>query len=508
MQLTLQLHAADNVAVARTELLPNVLLPELNGLAVVDTIPRYHKLATQPIAKNDLIIKYNQVIGIASADIKPGEYVHSHNCFLPREGLPKRAVTQKSNAIAGGKNSPLPDHFMGYLRADGQVGTRNYIGILTSVNCSATVAKLIEKHFATSDMLQAFDNVDGVVAFTHATGCGMGMGEGYDLLNRVYQGYSRQPNFAAVLMIGLGCEVMQLDQFKDRSRLREDTRFRSLVIQREGGTRNSVAAGIKIVEDMLVQAQSQSRVPVPISELKVGLQCGGSDALSGITANPSLGAAMDYLTATGGTAILSETPEIYGAEHLLLARASSSVVAKALEDRIAWWLQYTQNNGAELNNNPSPGNKAGGLTTILEKSLGAQAKGGTSALNGVYQYAEPITERGLVVMDSPGYDPVSVTGQIASGANIVCFTTGRGSAFGSKPTPSFKLATNTPLYQAMADDMDFNCGVVFDGEQTVDQCGRELLASLVAFASGERSKSELLDYGNYEFLPWHIGAVV
>ena len=309
-------------------------------------------------------------------------------------------------------------------------------------------------------------------------------------------------------MIGLGCEVMQLDQFKDRSRLQEDTRFRSLVIQREGGTRKSVAAGIKIVEQMLIQAQAQSRVPVPISELKVGLQCGGSDALSGITANPSLGAAMDYLTAAGGTAILSETPEIYGAEHLLLARAKSPQVAQALEDRIAWWLQYTKKNGAELNNNPSPGNKAGGLTTILEKSLGAQAKGGTSPLNGVYQYAEPITECGLVVMDSPGYDPVSVTGQIASGANIVCFTTGRGSAFGSKPTPSFKLATNSPLYQAMADDMDFNCGVVFDGEQTVDECGRALLAQLVAFASGARSKSELLDYGNYEFLPWHIGAVV
>ncbi|BFM09307.1 UxaA family hydrolase [Halioxenophilus aromaticivorans] len=507
MQLTLQLHAADNVAVARTELLPNVLLPELDGLAVADTIPRYHKLATRPIAKNDLIIKYDQVIGIASENIQPGQHVHSHNCFLPADGLPKRPAGQSQTAKTE-TSTDLPTHFLGYPRADGQVGTRNYIGILTSVNCSATVAKLIEKHFASPGALSAYSNVDGVVAFTHATGCGMAMGEGYDLLNRVYAGFARQPNFASVLMIGLGCEVMQLDQFKDRSRLQEDARFRSLVIQREGGTRNSVAAGIKIVEDMLAAAQAQERVPVAISELKVGLQCGGSDALSGITANPSLGAAMDYLTAAGGTAILSETPEIYGAEHLLLARAKSPQVAQALQDRIDWWLQYTQKNGAELNNNPSPGNKAGGLTTILEKSLGAQAKGGTSALNGVFQYAEPITERGLVVMDSPGYDPVSVTGQIASGANIVCFTTGRGSAFGSKPTPSFKLATNSPLYQAMADDMDFNCGVVFDGEQTVDECGRALLARLVAFASGERSKSELLDYGNYEFLPWHIGAVV
>lgn len=330
MQLTLQLHAADNVAVARTELLPNVLLPELDGLAVADTIPRYHKLATRPIAKNDLIIKYDQVIGIASENIQPGQHVHSHNCFLPADGLPKRPAGQSQTAKTE-TSTDLPTHFLGYPRADGQVGTRNYIGILTSVNCSATVAKLIEKHFASPGALSAYSNVDGVVAFTHATGCGMAMGEGYDLLNRVYAGFARQPNFASVLMIGLGCEVMQLDQFKDRSRLQEDARFRSLVIQREGGTRNSVAAGIKIVEDMLAAAQAQERVPVAISELKVGLQCGGSDALSGITANPSLGAAMDYLTAAGGTAILSETPEIYGAEHLLLARAKSPQVAQALQ---------------------------------------------------------------------------------------------------------------------------------------------------------------------------------
>jgi len=507
MSLTLKLHAADNVAIARTEILPGVLLPEFDGLAVSAKIPRYHKLATQPIKKGELILKYNQVIGVADADINPGDHVHSHNCSLPAAGLPKRAIESSEHnqrlLIPG-----LPTTFQGYPRGDGRVGTRNYIGVLTSVNCSATVAKLIEKHFANDEFKNRFPNVDGVVAFTHATGCGMSMGEGYELLNRVYAGYARHPNFAGVLMIGLGCEVMQLETFKNKTLIKDDNRFRSLVIQREGGTQKSVAAGIAVVETMLAEANRLQRTEVPVSELKVGLQCGGSDALSGITANPALGVAMDYLAAMGGTAILSETPEIYGAEHLLQARAKSPAVAEALQDRITWWLDYTARNGAELNNNPSPGNKAGGLTTILEKSLGAQAKSGTSTLNGVFLYGDTITESGLVVMDSPGYDPVSVTGQIASGANLVCFTTGRGSAFGSKPTPSFKLATNTPLYNAMLDDMDFNCGSVFDGELSLEDCGAQVLKELVAFASGKRSKSELLDYGNYEFLPWQIGAVV
>ncbi|NHN36806.1 altronate dehydratase [Pseudomaricurvus alcaniphilus] len=506
MKLTLKLHEQDNVALARSELRPGVLLAELDGAEVLDTVPRFHKIAARDIAAGEQVRKYNQVIGVALQPIRKGQHVHAHNCGVPAAELPRSAaprVSQPQLATAAPQAS-----FQGYRRASGKAGTRNYIGILTSVNCSATVAKQIEQHFAHSDFLQHYANVDGVVAFTHATGCGMGQGEGFAILNRVYKGYANHPNFAGVLMIGLGCEVMQLADFKQREGIAEGQQFRSLIIQSEGGTRKTVAAGIAIVEDMIRAANQLQREPIPASELVVGLQCGGSDALSGITANPSLGAAMDILVQQGGTAILSETPEIYGAEHLLLARAKTPEVGQALLDRLSWWLDYTRKNGVELNNNPSPGNKAGGLTTILEKSLGAQAKGGTSPLNAVYQYAEPVTERGLVIMDSPGYDPVSVTGQMASGANLVCFTTGRGSAYGSKPAPCLKLATNTPLYESMIEDMDFNCGGVFDGEMSVAECGRQIFDELLEIASGKRSKSELLQYGSHEFLPWQIGAVI
>ncbi len=509
MSLTLRLHAMDNVAVARTELRPGTMLTEFDGAEVLDTVPRFHKVAVSDIEPGAVIRKYNQVIGIALEPIRTGQHVHSHNCGMP-DTSPKASVTAGQKAapynvsIADG----LATTFQGYRRPSGKAGTRNYIGIMTSVNCSATVAKQIEKHVANSGFLDQFPNVDGVVAFTHATGCGMSKGTGYELLNRVYKGYANHPNFAGVLMIGLGCEVMQLADFKQRENLTESQHFRSLVIQQEGGTRKTVASGIAIVEDMVKAAALLERETIPVSELTIGLQCGGSDALSGITANPALGAAMDILVAQGATAILSETPEIYGAEHLLIERAESAEVGQALLDRLDWWQDYTQKNGAELNNNPSPGNKAGGLTTILEKSLGAQAKAGNSTLVGVYEYAAPIDKHGLVVMDSPGYDPVSVTGQMASGANMICFTTGRGSAFGAKPAPSLKLATNTPLFENMEEDMDINCGAVFDGDLSVQACGEQIYSLIIDCASGKHSKSEVLDYGNHEFLPWLIGAVV
>jgi altronate hydrolase len=509
MSLTIQLHERDNVAVARTELRVGTLLAEFSGVEVLNLVPRFHKVAVNDIVAGELIRKYDQVIGVASQYIRQGEHVHSHNCCMPDASIPRKVASiHKQEAKAFSLPKHLPDTFLGYRRANGRSGTRNYIGIVTSVNCSATVAKQIEKHFADSDFIKQFPNVDGVVAFTHATGCGMSKGDGYDILNRVYTGYTNHPNFSAVLMIGLGCEVMQLADFKERENLEESVRFRSLIIQQQGGTRKTVDAGISIVEDMVRAAAQLEREPISVRELAVGLQCGGSDALSGITANPSLGAAMDILVAQGGTAILSETPEIYGAEHLLIERAESNAVGQALLNCLDWWEAYTEKNGAELNNNPSPGNKAGGLTTILEKSLGAQAKAGNSILRGVYDYAAPIDKHGLVVMDSPGYDPVSVTGQMASGANMICFTTGRGSAFGAKPAPSLKLATNTPLYESMEEDMDINCGAVFDGELTVKECGEVIYRALITCASGQKSKSEMLDYGHHEFLPWLIGAVV
>jgi len=259
---------------------------------------------------------------------------------------------------------------------------------------------------------------------------------------------------------------------------------------------------------MLPEANRVKREPVSAEHLTLALQCGGSDAYSGITANPSLGAAVDLLVRHRGTAILSETPEIYGAEHLLTRRAVSREVGEKLIERIRWWEAYTERNGGEMNNNPSPGNKAGGLTTILEKSLGAAAKGGTTKLCGVYRYAEPVTEKGFVFMDSPGYDPCSITGQVASGANIVCFTTGRGSVYGCKPAPSLKLATNTAMYERMDEDMDINCGSVVDAGVTIESVGERIFARLLEVASGSQTKSEQFGFGDDEFVPWQIGAVM
>lgn len=517
-----RLHNDDNVIVALEEIAPGSPLAEAGGLKTVDRIPPMHKVAVQPIKKGEPVRKYQQIIGFAGRDIKAGEHVHVHNCVMGDFERDYAFCRDK-------KEQPLvPEHerrhFMGYRRTDGKAGTRNYIGIITTVNCSATVARQIERELDRPDVLEQYPNVDGIVTLTHHYGCGMGSDErdeGYANMLRLMSGYARHPNFAAVLMIGLGCEVMQVGKVAEQVNANGnlspgepsnvsigDERFRTLTIQESGGTREAVAAGVAAVREMLPRANACRREEIPVSELTLALQCGGSDAFSGITANPALGAAADLLVAQGGTAILSETPEIYGAEHLLTRRAVSREVGEKLLERINWWVQYTAATGGKMGNNPSPGNKEGGLTTILEKSLGAQAKGGTSNLAGVYKYGEPIDTHGLVFMDSPGFDPASVTGQVASGANVVCFTTGRGSAFGFKPAPSIKLATNTPLFERMTDDMDINCGTVIEGRHTIQEKGREIFEHIIRVASGEPTKSEELGYGDNEFTPWQIGTVM
>ncbi|HEX8884612.1 MAG TPA: UxaA family hydrolase, partial [Noviherbaspirillum sp.] len=398
--------------------------------------------------------------------------------------------------------------FRGFARADGRVGTRNYLGVISSVNCSATVCRHIAR--AIDDgVLREFPNVDGVVAITHGSGCGMsGSGEGLELLQRTLRGYADHPNFAGVLLVGLGCEVNQVAPLVETLNAREPGLFAALTIQEEGGTREAIDAGVAALRAMLPIANRASRSEVSASHLTVGLQCGGSDGYSGITANPALGAAVDLLVRHGGTAILSETPEIYGAEHLLTVRAASPAVAGRLMDRLRWWEDYTRLHGGDMNNNPSPGNKAGGITTILEKSLGAVAKAGSTGLMEVVEYAEPVRSHGLVFMDTPGYDPVSATGQVAGGANLICFTTGRGSTYGCKPSPSLKLATNSTLFRRMNMDMDFNCGGIIDGELGIAEAGRQLFDLMLATASGRRSKSEEHGMGDNEFLPWQIGAVM
>jgi altronate hydrolase len=477
------------------------------GITPVQPIARGHKLAIQAIADGASVRKFGQIIGRATRAIAPGEHVHLHNVEFRPSAADHGIGTNRSNLPV------LPEQeaatFQGIVRTDGGVATRNYIGVLTTVNCSAQVARLISDHFRMSGDLRPYPSVDGIVALTHKSGCAGGDDtEGTNLLRRTIAGYARHPNFAAVLIIGLGCESNQLSRLIEDERLPVGERIHPLVIQETGGTRKTVEAGIARIKELLPGANAIRRQVLPAKHLILGLQCGGSDGFSAITANPALGAASDLLVRNGGTAILSETPEIYGAEHMLLGRAVSNEVGHKLLDLLRWWEEYSARNGESLDNNPSPGNKAGGLTTILEKSLGAAAKGGRSDLVDVYRYAEPVTKRGFVFMDTPGYDPVSVTGQVAGGANIICFTTGRGSCFGCKPAPSLKLATNTPMYERMADDMDVNCGEILDGGVSVEEMGERIFKLILATASGQRTKSELLGYGEDEFAPWHLGATL
>lgn len=504
--LTIRLNSNDNVVVARAEIMPGTSIPGEN-VATNAPVPRGHKIATQAIPKGATVTKYDQIIGFASEDIAPGDHIHTHNCEF-------RAVDRDYQFATDLRETPMVPEaerrtFEGYVRKNGSVGTRNYIGILTSVNCSATVAKYIADSFNATGKLNDYPNIDGVSAFVHATGCGMAdSGDGYANLQRTLWGFARHPNFAGVLIVGLGCEVNQIPFLLDAYGLELNDTFQTMTIQEAGGTRKTVDGAIERITTMLEPANAAVRTTVPASELTVALQCGGSDAYSGITANPALGNAVDRVVANGGTGILAETPEIYGAEHLLTRRAVNAEVGQKLVDRIKWWEDYTARNHGSMDNNPSPGNKAGGLTTILEKSLGAAAKGGTTNLTGVYKYAEPIDTKGFVFMDSPGFDPASITGEVASGANLVCFTTGRGSVYGCKPAPSIKLATNTPMYNSMTEDMDINAGQIADGDATIEQVGEEIFDYMLDVASGKKSKSEELGFGDNEFIPWQVGAVM
>ncbi len=501
MKNYVRLDKSDNVVTATRALEAGTQIETVRTSGIV---PSAHKVATTLIRAGDPVRKYAQIIGYAAEDIPPGAHVHTHNL----EFRPVDASYDFATNLRPAAGAPARDTFMGYRRPTGRVGTRNYIAILTSVNCSATAARMIAQHFS-PDRLADYPNVDGVAAFVHGTGCAMGGdGTGFEALQRVLWGYARNPNVGGVLMTGLGCEMMQIDWLVEAHGLQTGPLFQTLNIQDSGGIRKTVESGIAAVEAMLPLVDEARREACPASELMVALQCGGSDAWSGITANPAVGHACDLLVAQGGTGVLAETPEIYGAEHLLTARAVNREVGEKLIGLIRWWEDYVDRNRGSMNNNPSPGNKKGGLTTILEKSLGAAAKGGTTPLTGVFRYAEPVTVRGFTFMDSPGYDPASVTGQIASGCNLVCFTTGRGSAFGSKPSPSMKVATNSEMFFRMEEDMDIDAGRILTGEDTIESVGREIYEMWLRLASGEASKSEAQGLGDYEFVPWQIGAVM
>jgi len=492
------LHKRDNVAVAPMSIPSNKAIN--SNLTSKDPIPFGHKIALFKINKNDFIYKYGQIIGIASKDIIKGEHVHSHNLEFSEFEREYKINNQPNNE----SKSDDKFFFEGFKRKNGKSGTRNYIGLLSTVNCSATVVKKIADTINNDSELQKYENIDGAVCLKHSSGCGMNSkGYGMTVFNQTIEGFKHHPNFSKVFVIGLGCECAQISLYKE-----DDDSVVYMNIQDEGGTKKIIENVSNQILDMLPDLNREERVKIPVSELIVALQCGGSDAYSGITANPALGYASDLLIQQGGSTILAETPEIYGAEHLLIERASDVDIVKKLQQQIEWWKHYTSINESSMDNNPSPGNKKGGLTTILEKSLGAVAKSGTSAMEDVLSYAEPLKKKGFNYMDSPGYDPVSVTGQVASGSNVICFTTGRGSCFGFKPAPSLKIATNTNMYNKLEEDMDINAGVIMDGESDIKEIGEKIFNYIIETASGKLSKSEINGYGDDEFNPWVIGAII
>lgn len=497
----IRLHPNDNVVVAARAIAAGTPIAG-ESIRALESISMGHKVASQAIAAGSPVIKYGQVIGVATRDVPAGAHVHVQN--LAMSDLRRAAERVEPVEVIEAART-----FEGYRRADGRVGVRNYVCVLTSVNCSATVARMIAERAERSGLLRDYPNVDGVVPITHNSGCGMaGEGEGYDILRRTLWGTATNPNFGSILMVGLGCEVIQVARFAKDFAMQGREQFQSYTIQDAGGTRAAVEEGLERLKALLEIANRATRTSVPASELVLGLQCGGSDGWSGVTSNPALGNASDRLVALGGTVMLSETPEIYGAEHLLAARAVDPSVADKLMRRIDWWKQYTARHDATMDDNPSPGNIAGGITTILEKSLGAVAKGGTAPLVDVIEYAERCTKHGFVFMDSPGFDPCSATGQVASGATMIAFTTGRGSAYGCKPSPSIKLSSNSDVFRRMQDDIDIDCGPIAAGDATVEQKGDEILTYLLEVASGKQSKSESLGYGGAEFVPWLVGATM
>ena len=505
----LRLHQDDPVAVALTPLTAGEGF-DVGDVrqAAHDDVPRGHKVALRAVAAGELIRKYGEVIGVATADIAAGAHVHTHNLGLHDAGSASVRLRPPRPAPPSGPAAT----FDGIVRADGRVATRNFVGVLSTVNCSSSIAKLIAAQSQAAPSIAERADIDGVIAITHGGGCGLAAdGEGIRLLRRTLLGYARHPNIAAVLVVGLGCEVNEIGPLVGAltdSAEPGATPVRTMTIQDSGGSAASVRAGVAAVVELVAELPPATRTPVPASALTLALKCGGSDGYSGLTANPALGAAADLLIAQGGAAVLGETPEIFGAQHLLAARAVDPDVAERLLRRVDWWQEHVAADGTTLDQNPSPGNRRGGITTIAEKSLGAVAKSGTSPLRAVVDFAEPVPRGGLTFMDTPGYDPVSVTGMIAGGATIVCFTTGRGSVFGSRPAPCLKLATNSEMYARMADDMDLDCGGIAVGEATVEEVGRRIFELVLRTASGRRTRSEVLGFGQEEFVPWQRGVVL
>ncbi len=496
----IHLHESDNIAIARVQL-PAGQTIQAGGHAVTleDPIPIGHKVSIRPIAAGEVIIRYGQVMGRAKVRIEPGRHLHTHNVLFEELSFDYEYPTGDTELPRRFESGPT---FQGYPREDGRAGTRNYIAVVAASNCAAHTAELIAESFEDEPLPP---NVDGIVAFPHGEGCGHNAGADLAQLQRTLGGVLHHPNVAAAIILGLGCEVNQIDHYLGKGAPRTE-RLMGLTVQSSGGTRATVEAARREIASMIERASAEKRVAVPASKIVLGLNCGGSDSFSGITANPALGVCSDMLAEIGATAVLAETTEIFGAEHLLVRRARNRAVAERLLSFVDGYKSYLRKFGASFDDNPSPGNKEGGLTTILEKSLGAVAKAGTSPLNAAVDYSERIDAPGFVFMNTPGYDPVSLTGLAAGGVNLIAFTTGRGSAIGFPTIPVIKIASNSATYKRMSDNMDINAGRIADGDSSIRETGQEIFDMVLRVASGERTSSERL--GHKEFVPWRIGPVL
>ncbi len=496
----IHLHATDNIAVARVPLSKGTEL-NIGGIAVRvrDAVPAGHKVAVRDIADGEVVQRYGQRIGRARQTIESGRHVHTHNVGFEEMEFAYEFPVNEVPFPA------LPVHmptFQGFVREDGRVGTRNYVAVVAASNCAAHTAELIAASFD-GESLPA--NMDGVVAFPHGEGCGMSIGPDTEQLQRTLAGVLAHPNVSAAVILGLGCEVNQIEHYLGPNAPRS-TRLVGMTLQNSGGTRGALAHARREIQQLMEQGSAEKRTSVPASKIMLGLNCGGSDSFSGITANPALGVCSDMLAGIGATSVLAETTEIFGAEHLLVRRARNRAVAERLLSFVAGYKQYLNRFGGSFDDNPSPGNKAGGLTNILEKSLGAVAKAGTSPLTDAIDYAERIHTPGFNFMNTPGYDPVSLTGLAAGGCNVIAFTTGRGSAIGFPSVPVIKIASNSFTYGRMTDNMDVNAGTIADGEKTIAEVGRQIFDMVLRVASGEKTCAERL--GHKEFVPWRIGPVM
>ncbi|HXS94036.1 MAG TPA: altronate dehydratase family protein [Candidatus Limnocylindrales bacterium] len=495
----IRLHPEDNVAVARVPIPADTAL-DFDGVSVktLDAIPAGHKVALRSIAPGEMVERYGQAIGRAREPIPAGRHVHTHN--LAYEELDLHYEMPLDEAPTPARRAEPT--FLGYRRDDGRAGTRNYIAVVAASNCAAHTAESIARSYESEALPPG---VDGVVAFPHGEGCAHAFGPDMDQLRRTLGGVLDHPNVSAAVILGLGCETNQIEHYLGGG-APATGRLVGMTLQSSGGTASTVAAARREIARLMERAAAEKRTEVPASSIVLGLNCGGSDSFSGITANPALGYTSDLLADIGAASVLAETPEIFGAEHLLIRRARNREVAEKLIATVKGYKRYLNRFEGSFNDNPSPGNKEGGLSNILEKSLGAVAKGGTSRLMDVYEYAERVTTPGFSFMNTPGYDPVSLSGLAAGGCNLIAFTTGRGSAIGFPTVPVVKIATNSNTYRRMMDNMDVNAGRIADGEATVQQVGREIFDLLLDVASGRRTCAERL--GHREFVPWRIGPVM